>query len=95
MNQVDLTILACLQQNRARLGPAWRKEQRAITECRNEANRSGRCDRCVRIVWLGSVAADLPHPQPVYQQAQVGKMRIGKSPIGKSSMGRASIVTKG
>jgi hypothetical protein len=39
---------------------------------------------------VGVAAADLPHPQPVYQQAQVGKMPIGKSPIGKSP-----IVTKG
>jgi hypothetical protein len=37
-----------------------------------------------------AAAADLPHPQPVYQQAPVGKMPIGKSPIGK-----APIVTKG
>jgi hypothetical protein len=28
-------------------------------------------------------AADLPHPQPVYQQAPLGKMPIGKSPVGK------------
>jgi hypothetical protein len=34
-------------------------------------------------------AADLPHPQPVYQQAPVGKMPIGKSPIGKSPIGKA------
>jgi hypothetical protein len=37
-----------------------------------------------------AAAADLPHPQPVYQQAPVGKMPIGKTPIGK-----APIVTKG
>ena len=29
-------------------------------------------------------AADLPRPQPVYQQAQLGKMPIGKTPIGKT-----------
>jgi len=29
-------------------------------------------------------AADLPHRQPVYQEAQVGKMPIGKSPVGKA-----------
>jgi hypothetical protein len=33
-------------------------------------------------------AADLPHRQPVYQQAPVGKMPIGKSPIGKSPIGK-------
>jgi hypothetical protein len=33
-------------------------------------------------------AADLPHRQPVYQAAQVGKMPIGKSPIGKSPIGK-------
>jgi hypothetical protein len=47
-----------------------------------------------------AVAADLPHPQPVYSEARVGKMRIGKSPIGKSPIGKtpvgkAPIVTKG
>jgi hypothetical protein len=36
-------------------------------------------------------AADLPHPQPVYQTAQVGKMPIGKSPIGKSPIGKTPI----
>ena len=44
-------------------------------------------------------AADLPHPQPVYQTAQVGKMPIGKapigkSPIGKSPVGKAPVVTR-
>jgi hypothetical protein len=44
-------------------------------------------------------AADLPHPQPVYQTAQVGKMPIGKSPIGKapigkSPLGKAPVVTR-
>jgi hypothetical protein len=38
-----------------------------------------------------AAAADLPHPQPVYQQAQVGKMPIGKSPIGKSPIGKSPI----
>jgi hypothetical protein len=33
-------------------------------------------------------AADLPHPQPVYQTAQIGKMPIGKAPIGKSPIGK-------
>ncbi|SDT15196.1 hypothetical protein SAMN05444158_4586 [Bradyrhizobium canariense] len=36
-------------------------------------------------------AADLPHPQPVYQQAPVGKMPIGKSPVGKAPIGKAPI----
>jgi hypothetical protein len=47
-------------------------------------------------------AADLPHPQPVYSEAPVGKAPIGKSPIGKSPIGKtpigkapAPIVTKG
>jgi len=40
-------------------------------------------------------AADLPRPQPVYQQAPVGKMPIGKSPIGKSPVGKAPIVSRG
>jgi len=35
-----------------------------------------------------AVAADLPHRQPVYQEAHVGKMPIGKSPIGKSPIGK-------
>ncbi len=34
-------------------------------------------------------AADLPHPQPVYQQAPIGKMPIGKGPIGKAPIGKA------
>jgi hypothetical protein len=39
-------------------------------------------------------AADLPHRQPVYQEAQVGKMPIGKSPIGKSPIGKSPVVTR-
>jgi hypothetical protein len=38
-----------------------------------------------------AAAADLPHPQPVYQQAQVGKAPIGKAPIGKTPVGKAPI----
>jgi hypothetical protein len=38
-----------------------------------------------------AVAADLPHRQPVYQEAQVGKMPIGKSPIGKSPIGKSPV----
>ncbi len=36
-----------------------------------------------------AAAADLPHPQPVYQPAPVGKMPIGKGPVGKSPIGKA------
>jgi hypothetical protein len=39
-------------------------------------------------------AADLPRPQPVYQQAQLGKMPIGKAPIGKTPIGKAPVVTR-
>jgi hypothetical protein len=39
-------------------------------------------------------AADLPHRQPVYQQAQVGKMPIGKTPIGKTPIGKTPVVTR-
>jgi hypothetical protein len=39
-------------------------------------------------------AADLPRPQPVYQQAQLGKMPIGKTPIGKSPIGKTPVVTR-
>jgi len=40
-------------------------------------------------------AADLPHPQPVYEQPAVGKMPIGKAPIGKSPVGKAPVVVPG
>src|ERR1700686_1098416 len=39
-------------------------------------------------------AADMPRPQPVYQQAQLGKMPIGKSPIGKSPIGKGPVVPR-
>jgi hypothetical protein len=39
-------------------------------------------------------AADLPRPQPVYQQAPVGKMPIGKAPIGKTPVGKAPVVPR-
>lgn len=39
-------------------------------------------------------AADFPRRQPVYQQAQVGKMPIGKTPIGKTPIGKAPVVTR-
>ena len=35
-------------------------------------------------------AADIPRPQPVYQQAQFGKMPIGKTPIGKTPIGKSA-----
>jgi hypothetical protein len=37
-------------------------------------------------------AADLPRPQPVYEQPAFGKMPIGKAPIGKSPIGKAPVV---
>ena len=39
-------------------------------------------------------AADFPHPQPVYQQAPVGKMPIGKTPVGKAPIGKTPVVTR-
>lgn len=51
------------------------------------------------LVFAGAAfAADLPHPQPVTQNAPIGKMPIGKMPIGKLPLGKAPaapIVTKG
>ena len=50
---------------------------------------------------IGSAAAaDLARAQPVYQEAQVGKMPIGKTPIGKTPIGKtpigkAPLVTRG
>jgi hypothetical protein len=38
-----------------------------------------------------AAAADFPHAQPVYQQAQVGKMPIGKTPVGKAPIGKTPI----
>lgn len=37
-------------------------------------------------------AADIPRPQPVYQQASVGKMPIGKTPVGKTPVGKAPVI---
>ena len=45
-------------------------------------------------VVTAAAAADIPRPQPVYQQAQLGKMPIGKSPIGKSPVGKAPVATR-
>jgi len=51
------------------------------------------------IAFVGAAtAADLPRPQPVYQNAPVGKAPIGKYPVGKYPVGKAPaapIVTKG
>jgi hypothetical protein len=50
---------------------------------------------------IGSAAAaDIPRAQPVYREAQVGKMPIGKTPIGKTPIGKtpigkAPLVTRG
>jgi hypothetical protein len=57
----------------------------------------------VSLAFVGAAAAaDLPHPQPVYENAQVGKMPIGKYPVGKAPIGKypvgkapAPLVTKG
>ena len=45
-------------------------------------------------VVTAAAAADIPRPQPVYQQAQVGKMPIGKTPIGKTPVGKAPVATR-
>jgi hypothetical protein len=39
-------------------------------------------------------AADVPRPQPVYRQAQIGKMPIGKTPIGKTPIGKTPVATR-
>jgi hypothetical protein len=41
-----------------------------------------------------AAAADLPRPQPVYQQPVVGKMPIGKGPIGKGPIGKGPVVAR-
>ena len=38
-----------------------------------------------------AAAADMPHPQPVYQTGPVGKGPIGKGPIGKSPIGKTPV----
>ena len=45
-------------------------------------------------VVTAAAAADIPRPQPVYQQAQLGKMPIGKTPIGKTPVGKAPVATR-
>ncbi|WP_423964250.1 hypothetical protein [Bradyrhizobium sp.] len=39
-------------------------------------------------------AADFPRPQPVTQEASIGKMPIGKAPIGKNPVGKAPVAAK-
>jgi hypothetical protein len=39
-------------------------------------------------------AADIPRPQPVYQQAQIGKMPIGKTPVGKTPIGKTPVAPR-
>ena len=46
------------------------------------------------VVVTAAGAADIPRPQPVYQQAQLGKMPIGKAPIGKSPIGKTPVATR-
>jgi hypothetical protein len=40
-----------------------------------------------------AAAADLPRPQPVTENAPIGKMPIGKMPIGKTPIGKAPVET--
>ena len=44
-----------------------------------------------------AVAADMPRPQPVVQNAPIGKYPIGKYPVGKYPVGKypTPVVTKG
>ena len=44
-----------------------------------------------------AVAADLPRPQPVVQNAPIGKYPVGKYPVGKTPVGKypTPVVTKG
>jgi hypothetical protein len=45
-----------------------------------------------------AVAADIPRPQPVAQNAPIGKYPVGKYPVGKTPVGKypaAPVVTKG
>jgi hypothetical protein len=46
------------------------------------------------VIATAAGAADLPRPQPVYQQAPVGKMPIGKSPVGKGPIGKGPVVAR-
>jgi len=45
-----------------------------------------------------AIAADLPRPQPVVQNAPIGKYPVGKYPVGKTPVGKypaAPVVTRG
>ena len=43
---------------------------------------------------VAASAADLPHRQPVYQTAAVGKWPIGKTPIGKTPIGKTPVAAR-
>ena len=50
------------------------------------------------LAFVGSaVAADMPRPQPVVQNAPIGKYPVGKYPVGKTPVGKypTPVVTKG
>ena len=50
------------------------------------------------LAFVGSaVAADMPRPQPVVQNAPIGKYPVGKYPVGKYPVGKypTPVVTKG
>lgn len=48
----------------------------------------------VSLAFVGTaVAADIPRPQPVYQNAPVGKYPIGKTPVGKYPVGKTPVTT--
>ena len=53
----------------------------------------------VSFALVGSaIAADLPRPQPVVQNAPIGKYPVGKYPVGKTPVGKypaAPVVTRG
>jgi hypothetical protein len=40
-------------------------------------------------------AADLPRPQPVYEQPAFGRMPIGRALVGKSPVGKAPVYAPG
>jgi hypothetical protein len=59
--------------------------------------------RAASLALVGSaVAADMPRPQPVVQNAPIGKYPVGKYPVGKTPVGKypvgkypATVVTRG
>ena len=48
-------------------------------------------DATLALVVTAAGAADIPHPQPVYQQPPVGKMPVGKYPVGKGPVGKGPV----